>query len=167
MTAATPACRFGDRCQLRTFEDVIECVGSHSEKTRTEIARQVATLTGKSEGYLRSCLSANDGTHQLQFAIMPALYAASGNLAPLRWLAQQCGHGVHRIPAADGDRREAVGVMLDCFDALNDAAQFLRRASRDGLTAPEAKDFSVRAHKVVAEIVAAIAEVNFRVEAPR
>lgn len=164
---STPACRFGDRCQLRTFEDVIECVGSHSDTTRTEIARRVATVTGRSEAYLRSCLSVNDGTHQLQLAVIPALIAASGNVAPLRWLAQQSGFGIHRIPAATGDRRDAVGVMLDCFDALNDAAQFLRRAAKDGLTAQEARDFTVRAHRVVAEIVAAIAEVNFRVEAPR
>lgn len=167
MSAAVQACRFGDRCSLHTIEDVIECVGSHSEKTRSEIAEAVAMLTGKSAAYMRSCLSANDGTHNLQFSMLPALFKASGNVAPLRFLAQACGFGIHRIPTS-ANRQELLLALTDVFDALGPLAHAVKSTPiAQPITPGAAAQITVRAQQVITEMVEVIAAVNFAVEPRR
>jgi hypothetical protein len=129
---AVPACRFGDRCELETYEQAIECLGSHSQMSRTEIAHRVAQLQpGRSEAYLRSCLSPNDGTHNLQLAIAPVFTIASGNPALLLWHARTAGYGIHKLPSAAADRHELLLSLTDVFDAVGDLARGVKAATVD------------------------------------
>lgn len=167
MTAA-PACRFGDRCSLLTFEDVIECVGSHSERTRTEIAERVAVLTGKSASYLRTSLSPNDGTHNLQASMLVALFEASGNVAPLRWLAERCGFGVYRLPTIAVSHRDALLAVNDIFPAAGEVARITAGAAADNRwTAAEARAFAAHGQLLITQVLEAITTVSLAAEPAR
>lgn len=163
MTAA-PSCRFGDRCALETYEDVIECVGSHSDRPRTEIARRMAVLTGKSDGYIRSCLSRDDASHNLQASLLPALYEASGNIAPLRWLAKAAGFGVYRMPA-EGNARQTLLALAEVFEATGSVAGDIRQADIDGVkTRAEAQRITGLISHAVQQLVELAAAVNLEVD---
>lgn len=163
------ACRFADRCELDTFEAAVECLGSHSEKTRTEIARLVQQQTGKSEGYLRSALSPHDGTHNLQLALGPALTNASGNNALLKWFARACGYGIYRLPPQETtSRSEILPAYLDTVVAHTDLARAMREALVDRkLTAAERVDITRGAQGTIAELFELIAVVCLEADPPR
>jgi hypothetical protein len=161
----TPTCRFGDRCSLATYEDAVDCLASHSEKTRTEIARlAAAAVPGRSEAYLRSCLSPHDDTHNIQLAIAPALYQASRNPALLRWHAEACGFGIYRVPLV-GSRRETLLALADVFEAIGDVAGEAKTAEADGRkTRAEAAALTVRIQHAIAQLVELAAAVNLEVD---
>lgn len=167
MTAA-PRCRFGDRCSLDTYEQAIECLGAHSDMSRTEIAHRVAQLQpGRSESYLRTCLSPNDGTHQLQLTIAPVFTIASGNPALLLWHARTAGYGIHRLPST-GTRHELLLSLTDVFDAAGELARAVRLAGSDERISPaERVDVTLRAQRTIGELVELIAAVNLEAEPPR
>jgi hypothetical protein len=164
-----PGCRFGDACALETFEDAVDCLGSHSALTRTEIAHRVAVRhPERSEAYLRSCLSPNDGTHNIQLAIAPAFTQASGNPALLAWHARACGYGIYQLPVPNANRSELLGAFLDSDIAHGDLARALRGAHADRkLTAAERGDITLRAQTTITELVELIAAVNLEADPPR
>lgn len=165
MTAALPTCRFGDRCSLETYEEAVECLGSHSEKSRVEIAHLVAQLLpGRSESYLRSCLSPNDGAHNIQLAVAPAFTRASGNPALLVWHARACGYGVHRLPTS-GAREDLLLALTDVFEAVGAVAHAAKVAKADRRITPrEAAVLTTQAQRAIGELVDVIASVNYEVD---
>jgi hypothetical protein len=165
---AVATCRFADRCTLDSYEAAIECVASHSEKTRTEIASEIQALTGKSAGYLRSCLSPNDDSHVLQLSIAPAVTKASGNPALLLWLARACGYGIYRQPAQTASRTELLAAFLDTNVAHGELARAVRAAQADRKLSPaERIDITQRAQQTIAELVELIAAVNLEADPPQ
>jgi hypothetical protein len=162
-------CRHGDACALDTYEQAIECLGSHSAMTRTEIARRVAQLQpGRSEAYLRSSLSPNDGTHVLQLALAPVFTVASGNPALLLWHARAAGYGVYRLPAPTSRRAEALLALRDVLDAQQDVTRSVITGAADRrFTADERVDITRRSQRAIQELVELIAAVNLEADPPR
>jgi hypothetical protein len=165
----TPGCRFGDRCELATYEQAVDCLGSHSELTRTEIAARVAQLQpGRSEAYIRSCLSPNDGTHNIQLAIAPFFTAASGNPALLAWHARAAGYGIHRLPTASSDRGELLLSLTDVFEAVGELAHAVKTAKSDRTVSEQERiAVTLRGQQAIAELVELIAAVNLEAEPGR
>jgi hypothetical protein len=164
-----PGCRFGDRCALDTYEQAVDCVGSHSEITRTEIAKRVAQLQpGRSEAYLRSCLSPHDGSHALQLAIAPVFTLASGNPALLQWHAKTAGYGIHRLADGTQTREEALLSLRDVLDAQQDVTRaVITGASDHRFTAAEATEITRRIHRAISELMELSAAVNLEAEPAR
>lgn len=159
-------CRFGDRCSLDTFESALVCLSEHSEMTRVEIVNAVARLhPGKSETYLRACLSQYDQSHNLQLQVAPFFTTVSGNPALLAWHARSCGYGIHRMPSASHSRDELYASFVDVSTAHGDLARALRSASADRrLTGAERVDITLRAQREIQELVELIAAVNLEAE---
>jgi hypothetical protein len=159
---AAPGCRFGDRCSLDTYEQAVECLGSHSEMTRTEIAARVGQLhPSKTAGYLRACLAPFDGTHTIQMPIAPAFTLASGNPALLAWHARAAGYGIHRLPTAASSRDELLVSLTDVFGAVGELANAVKTAHSDRRVTPaERLAVTQRGQQAIAELVELIAAVN-------
>lgn len=130
MTQGRKACRAGESCTPRTFDEALYCLVNHSEKDAGELAEAIRHR----RGYLIDCANPDRDNH-LHASDLPTLTTRSGNTVAIEYLARACGGVFVPLPTAGvlDPRSAALSVMRH----LGEATQELELALADGLIEPD------------------------------
>lgn len=126
-TNGRKACRSGQRCEIHSLEEAIDCVAHYSDLT----LRQIAERVGKSESYLRAACSQWDDGHHFQAALIIPLTAATRNFALLDYIERQVGRVAIAIPEGVG-RGDVFERTADVMRELGEAIEAIRCSLADG-----------------------------------
>jgi hypothetical protein len=138
------ACRSGQRCEIGSLAEAIDCTVHHSDPTLKQIAERI----GKTEGYLRASSSQYDDSHKFQAELIVPITVATGNFAILDYMERQVGRVALTVPDGLG-RGDVFERTADLMRELGEAIEEIRRTLTDGrVEAAEAERVKKEIHDI-------------------
>ena len=136
MTEGRRACRSGQRCEPRTLGEAIYCCAHHSDVD----ARTVAERIGKRYTYLVDAVNPDRGELQFQARLLVPLMLATGNAAPLEWLAREMGGTYVPLPQLTPADDEVRTAFMQAVRELGEDSSLIDRVLSDELVTPSEAD---------------------------
>lgn len=135
MTSSRRGCQNGRPCEPRSIQEAIYCAALHSAADSGAVAEAI----GKRRGYLLDAANPDRDEVQFQARLLIPLMLATGNLAPLRFLARELGCALVELPTAipaPGDVRQKFTVAVK--EIGEDAAELERALADNRVSADDA-----------------------------
>jgi len=121
-------CRGGTPCTPSSFDEAVYCAVFHSAVP----AKAVADALGVKYGYLAGAVDPQRADAHVQARWLVPLMQATGNLAPLRYLAAALHCAVVELPAAAPAGEAIYERLADVVRELGEDSALIQRALVDG-----------------------------------
>lgn len=163
MTNGRKSCRSGHPCEPRSLGEAIYCSTFHSEAE----ARTIAERMGVRYSYLADAANPDRDGQQFQARLLVPLMHATGNLAPLAWLARAMGGVFVRTPDVAVEHDDVRRAFLAATREIGEDAGDIERALADGvITGEEARQLEVQIDETIAELVSLKATIRKKAGVP-